>query len=104
MFWLIHYTDTSVIKQDYYGLMSVKQARHNKEPEGWLNYNGYKLTKKKFRDEKSAVTYCERLLKQDNLPDTIKQRLKAFVDKYYTKTSFILDSLDNQYDPVPKKK
>lgn len=104
MFWLIHYASTAITKQDHYGLMSEKAASQTSEGfEAWLRHNGYKLTKKGFKNKEEAVSYCERLLKQDNLPDVIRQRLKAFVDKYYTGTSFILDSLDNEYKPAPKK-
>lgn len=97
MLWFIHYkTD----KKDYYGVMSEKEASCTSGGfESWLNHNGYKLTSKKFKNEEQVVKYCERLVKQNNLPDVVRSRLKAYIDKYYTHCGFILDSLDDQHNP-----
>ncbi|MDP2594091.1 MAG: hypothetical protein Q8P36_02025 [bacterium] len=98
-YWFVHITQNSVEK-DCYAVMSERSASSTSGGhESWLRYVGHKLTTTLFDSEKDVVEYAERLLKQDNLPDVVRTRLKAFVDKFYNGTAYILDSLDNEYQP-----
>ncbi len=96
MLWFVHFTSGA---QDSYDTMSEKEASSSSEGfEGSLNYNGHKLTSRKFRNGMEVVRYATRLLKQDNLPEAVRIRLRQFIDRYYNRTGFILDAFDKKYD------
>ena len=98
MFFLIQQTRDG----NFMRVISETESRHYKSPEGMLNFWGHKVTSRMFESELEAVRYCERLLEQNNIPLEIRVHLRTFCDKFYNKESFILDVLDNEYEPRSK--
>ena len=52
------------------------------------------LTHRLFKTQKDAISYCERLLNQGNLPESVRREIKKLLDKYYIGTSYVLDALE----------